>query len=76
MVAFFDHGSCRFANMLVGHINQLTLGKQGRQGAVLGKRLVSRRMDTAMERFDVHVYLSYLHSNFLPGGISPLWHTT
>ena len=70
MVTLLHHGGSGLADVLIGHIDQFTLGKQLRQGAFLGKLLVLRRMDTAMECFDFHVYLSLLHSDF-PGSRGP-----
>ena len=70
MVTLLHHGGSGLADVLIGHIDQFTLGKQLCQGAFLGKLLVLRRMDTAMECFDFHVYLSLLHSDF-PGSREP-----
>ena len=52
------------ANVLIGHIDQFALREQGLQSAFLGKLLVARGMNTAMECLNFHVHLSLFTENF------------
>ena len=64
LVTLLNHRRGRLANVLIGHIDQFALREQGLQSAFLGKLLVARGMNTAMECLNFHVHLSLFTQNF------------